>query len=350
MSPAPDSLVVEPRVTVVVVNWNGQALLPACLDGLATQQLPGGFATWVVDNASSDGSRTLLAVRYPHVRVLRSSSNLGFAGGNNLALREVTTPYVALLNNDAVPSPGWLAALVGALDRDPGCAAVTAKVLLDPPGDVLNSAGGTVDRLGRGADRGYRCPDDGRWDAPAEVFYAPATACLLRTDAARGVGFFDDDYFLYGEDVDLCWRLRLAGWSLRYEPAAVARHRHSATAGATTGSRLHTFHDARNRLLTLVKCATAAEAARLCVLQVLTVLNLVRRSVQARDARRGDGLALARVLAAAYLSFLRLLPTMLRRRREIGRAALLSRREVTRLRDRLHDAASPASPASAASA
>jgi hypothetical protein len=127
-------------VTVQVLNWNGQALLPACLDALAKQDLdPALWQTWVVDNASADDSLDLLARDYPDVHVVRNSRNLGFAGGNNVGLRAVTTPYVVLLNNDAYPEPDWLSHLLGSIHgegntsnepaRDRRVAAVTSKVL-----------------------------------------------------------------------------------------------------------------------------------------------------------------------------------------------------------------------------
>jgi GT2 family glycosyltransferase len=131
----PEPARVSPRATVVVVNYNGAHLLPGCLDALRAQRLPdGSFETVVVDNASTDGSRELLTSRYPWVRLLASDRNLGFAGGNNLALRQVTTPYAVLLNNDAVPEPDWLGSLLAAFDR-PGAerlGVVTGKVLFLP--------------------------------------------------------------------------------------------------------------------------------------------------------------------------------------------------------------------------
>src|SRR5215467_15521363 len=105
------------RATVVIVNYNGAHLLPACLQALDRQHDDAPpFDTIVVDNASADGSRELLAREYPWVRVIASPKNLGFAGGNNLALREIKTPVAVLLNNDATPEPGWLATLIAALD------------------------------------------------------------------------------------------------------------------------------------------------------------------------------------------------------------------------------------------
>jgi glycosyltransferase involved in cell wall biosynthesis len=120
---------VSARATVVVVNWNGAHLLPACLDALAKQDVD-DFETWVADNASADGSVELLRRDYPWVRVIETGGNLGFAGGNNAALREVTTPYAVLLNNDAVPEPSWLRNTLAAFDD--GIGAVTPKIVFLP--------------------------------------------------------------------------------------------------------------------------------------------------------------------------------------------------------------------------
>ena len=122
--------------TVVIVNWNGAHLLPACLDALAGQRSSIPFATWVVDNASSDGSVELMRRSYPDVRVLSAQRNLGFAGGNNFALHEVSSPYAVLLNNDAAPEPDWLEQLLAPFHGDGPEAeqlgAVTGKVLFLP--------------------------------------------------------------------------------------------------------------------------------------------------------------------------------------------------------------------------
>ncbi len=122
------------RATVIVVNWNGERLLRSCLDALARQHTSAPFQTWVVDNASSDGSVALLEREYPKVRLLRNDANLGFAGGNNTALRQVTTPYAVLLNNDATPDPHWLERLLAPFEC-PGAerlGAVTSKVVFQP--------------------------------------------------------------------------------------------------------------------------------------------------------------------------------------------------------------------------
>ncbi len=121
----------SPLATVIIVNWNGAHLLPACLDGLRRQNGAVSFQTWVVDNASADESVALMRERYPEVRIVQSDRNRGFAGGNNLALEMVTSPFAVLLNNDAVPEPDWLERLLAPM-REPGSeriGATTGKVV-----------------------------------------------------------------------------------------------------------------------------------------------------------------------------------------------------------------------------
>src|SRR6266542_5961647 len=123
----------SPRATVIIVNYNGAHLLPACLAALRRQDLPAEqFRTVVVDNASVDSSLELLARGYPWVEVIASPTNTGFAGGNNLALRRVATEYAVLLNTDAIPEPGWLRSMLAALDADPRLGAVGGKVVFLP--------------------------------------------------------------------------------------------------------------------------------------------------------------------------------------------------------------------------
>ena len=125
---------IAPIATVVIVNWNGAHLLPDCLEGMRRQTGEIAFETWVVDNDSRDGSVALLRERYPEVRVLQSGANRGFAGGNNVALREVTTPFAVLLNNDAVPEPDWLTKLLAPMlaPGSDGIGATTGRVLFSP--------------------------------------------------------------------------------------------------------------------------------------------------------------------------------------------------------------------------
>jgi GT2 family glycosyltransferase len=309
-APPPVTAVV---VTVVVVTWQGRHLLGACLDSLRRQTVP--HRVLVVDNASTDGSAELLAGGYPEVRVLRSPRNTGFAGGVALALDAVDTPYVALLNNDATADPGWLAALLDEADRHPEAAAITSRMVLDSDPDTVNNAGVVLLRTGYGADRGLGRPA-ADFAEPAEVFGFSGGAALLRTDALRAVGGFPARFFLYYEDTDVSWRLRLAGWTVRYAPAARVRHQHSATVDQR--SAMFAFFNERNRLLTLTRCApvrVAAGAAGRFVLATgsLAVRRLAGQAVPDVPTFRSG------VRLRALGSWLRLLPWALAGRRRIAR-------------------------------
>jgi len=147
----------EPLATVVVLNWNGERLLPDCLDALAKQDLDrSAWQVWVVDNASGDGSLDLLARDYPWVHVVRNPANLGFAGGNNTALRTATTPFIVLLNNDAHPEPDWLRRLLAPMLTADGAqiGATTSKILLEPRFLPLQFTTSGFRPLGDGRDLG----------------------------------------------------------------------------------------------------------------------------------------------------------------------------------------------------
>lgn len=246
------------RVAVVVVTWNGRAHLARCLPALAAQSWP-GVEVVVADNGSTDGSVAWLAEAWPTVRVLDLGANLGFAEANNRAIRATDAPWVALLNNDTLPDAGWIAAMMAAAAGDPRIGAVASRMLFMDDPEVINSAGIAVDRAGIAWDRLGGAPAaDG--DAPAEVFGASAGAALFRRAALDDVAepgpggmpaVFDPRFFMYLEDVDLAWRLRLRGWRCAYAPAA--RVLHHGSASAREGSPFKNRLLARNKVWTVVK-------------------------------------------------------------------------------------------------
>jgi GT2 family glycosyltransferase len=161
------------------------------------------------------------------------------------------------------------------------------------------------------------------------VFNACGNGMAMRTAAGRAVGWFDDDFFLYYEDTDLSWRLRADGWSIRYQPTAVLRHLHSAS--STEWSPLWVFHVDRNRLLMLTKDASVPLALREVLHYPLTSASmLVRAGREGLRSRSRPALRPHLLRARVLGSYLRLLPTMVRRRRELGRRAVLSRRDLER--------------------
>ena len=323
-------------VTVVVVTWEQRDLVLACLESLARQTV--AHRVLVVDNASTDGTAERVAEHFPHARILRQTSNLGFAGGVSAALDVVETRFVALLNNDAQADPRWLEASLAAL-AEPSVVAVTAKLLLAErgasaePGSrqaaavddptlnaaavnaaTINNAGVVLLGSGYGADRGLGSPDDERFASPVEVFGFSGGAVVMRTLAVKAVGGFDADYFMYYEDTDLSWRLRLAGWHIVYAPDAVVHHLHAASSDSQ--SEMFAFHNERNRLLTLLRDAPLGFAASRIARFALTTASLagkrlIGRAVPDDQVFRSD--LRLRVLAAV-LSWL---PVTLRNRRRV---------------------------------
>ncbi len=238
------------QVTAIVVNWNGGQLLEESLRGLTRQSLPPARIL-VIDNGSTDGSAEL-AEKIPGVTVRKTGENLGFAAGNNRALEECDTEFVALLNPDALPDPDWLANLVAAAEAYPDAASFGSRQMmhgepdrLDGIGDVYHFSGAVWrDRYGR-----VQREED---TVAKEIFCACAAAVLYRRDALLDVGGFDEDFFCYVEDVDLGFRLRLAGYTSRYVPDAVVHHVGSACTGGQN-SDFSVYHGHRNLVWAFIK-------------------------------------------------------------------------------------------------
>jgi GT2 family glycosyltransferase len=253
-----------PRVSVVIVTWNGLAHLRACLPALLSQDLrAGSFEVIVVDNASTDGTRPFLAQlsqQDPRLRTLLNARNDGFAAPNNRAFRQARGEFVATLNNDAVPEPGWLAALVEAAEGDRRIGSVASKMVFGHAPGVIQSAGIVMDRAGIAWDRLVGQPAAAGAPAPQPVFGASAGAALYRRRMLEELGGFDERFFMYLEDVDLAWRAQLAGWQAVYAPRAVVRHAHSGSAGE--GSPFKNWHLGRNKLWTIAKCYPSPGLAR----------------------------------------------------------------------------------------
>ena len=314
--------------TVVIVAWNGADLIGPCLDAVAGQELADGFVTWVIDNASTDATAAVVSAHPVDARLITVERNLGFAGAAEIAVREATTPFVVVLNQDACPEPGWLAALLAPLTAPDAhrIAAVTSKVLFTADGR-LNNTGVIVGRDGYGRDRGFGQPDDGRFAEPEDVFAFSGTAAALRVVAARDVGSFDPSFFLYYEDTDLSWRLQLGGWRVRYAPDAVVRHVHGASTDVS--SRTFAFYNERNRLLMLAKCAPRSLVVKEVLRFAGITLMLPIRRLTRVDIPKGHQFRTAtRVRALA--SFTRMLPSVIAKRRAVSRICRRPRAEVAR--------------------
>ncbi len=219
-----------PQFSVIVINWNGRDYLPRCLEAILAQDYPPREVI-LVDNGSRDGSVDLVRQGYPAVRLFPQEENLGFAVANNLAAREAGAEWLALLNPDAFPDPGWLRAYAQAIQARPEVGVFTGTLVcaedqdrLDGTGDIYHVSGVCWRR-----DHGRRRDQVRR---PAGQVFSPCGAStVIRRDLWLELGGFDEDFFCYLEDVDLGFRLRLAGHDCWYVPEALAYHLGSATTG-----------------------------------------------------------------------------------------------------------------------
>lgn len=334
------------RTAVVIVNWERADLTERAARAVLDDPTAEAQVV-VVDNGSSDDSVTVLRAALPDATIVVRPTNGGFAAGANAGIRATDADVVVLLNNDAEPAPGFVAALRDHLARAaPDTAAVTGRIVLagrwsclpagsrphrdqrtlrdhggrlwtpSPDGEVrLNSTGVLVDRDGNGRDRDWFSPADHA--AAVDVFGFSGGASALRRSALDDVGLLDESLFMYYEDTELAWRLRRRGWRVEHVADAVVEHDHSASSGVQ--SDLFVFRNARNRLVVALWHAPWSTVVRATV---RTTVRGLRGLASARDRRE------ARLVLAALVDVAAHLPRHLARRLREDRRASVPRRSV----------------------
>ena len=239
-----------PAVTVAVVAYRSGATLRGCLEGLAAQTY-GDFELVLVDNASPDREAQAVADLVPGTRLIENAENLGFAAACNQAARAGRGRWLALLNPDAYPQADWLERLMAPAARRPEVRSFTSRQVMDDDPRVLDGLGDVMSLPCIPYRGGYLQPDPG--DTPeGEVFSPCGAAMLIDRELFLALGGFDESFFCYCEDVDLGYRLQLAGEPTVLAPDAVVRHVGSASSGGAK-SEFALFHGYRNRFWVLVK-------------------------------------------------------------------------------------------------
>jgi GT2 family glycosyltransferase len=309
-------------VTLIIVNWNAGDMLARCLRHVMAQTLVPDQVV-VIDNASTDQSLQQLPA-WDRLTVMRMPSNLGFAAGNNHAIAQCRTAYVALLNPDAFPAPDWLQRLMAAAQAYPQAAAFGSRQVCWEDPSRLDGIGDCYHWSGLAWREAHGRVQTTAHLVAREIFAPCAAAALYRRNALAEVGGFDEHYFCYMEDVDLGFRLRLAGHTARYVPEAVVDHVGGATSGGKR-SDFSVFHGHRNLVWTYVKNMPAALlwlglplhlAANLAALVVFSA--------------RGQ----ARVIARAKWQAIRGLAQVWRQRGEVQRQRKASLRAIWRALDK----------------
>ena len=299
----------HPPVAVIVVNFDGGEMVERTLESVARQTVPAA-RTIVVDNGSSDGSPDRIAARFPDVEIVRLGHNSGFAAANNRAVeRAADCDWVALLNPDAFPEPGWLEALIDAVREEPGAAALGSCLLLDGSDGLLDGTGDVYHVSGFAWRRDHRRPIAEAPRGREEIFAPSAAAALYDRDAFLSAGGLDERWFCYLEDVDLGFRMRLRGMRCVHVPDAVVRHVGSSTTGRESAFQI--YHSQRNLVWTWVKDMPAP-----LLWLYLPQFLLVNALMTAWFVRRGLG----RAVLGAKLDALRGLRGVLASRREVQHA------------------------------
>jgi GT2 family glycosyltransferase len=241
-------------VSVVIVNYNGCHFLDDLFASLAHQTRPADEVI-LVDNASTDGSVAHVSARFPWVRTIALSQNVGFAEGNNVGVGRARGEYIALLNSDTTVDERWLEDLVSALDGDARAGAAVSKIYLAAAYPRLDCAGAEFNNLGFCWGRGANQLDRGQFDRPCEVPALTACAMLLRREALGGQSLFDARLFMYYEEFDLSLRVRGRGYTIVYVPTAVVLHKRSQSVKGATKRPIvfQQFYGNRNRVKILLK-------------------------------------------------------------------------------------------------
>ena len=261
---------------VVILNWNGAEWLTRFLPRVIAT-LPSWASVVVADNGSTDSSEEVVA-RYEGVRWLPLGENYGFAEGYNMALAQLDGEVFVLLNSDVEPTEGWLEPLVERLEEEPRVAAVQPKIRSwaeRSKFEYAGASGGFLDHYGypfcRGRIMGTTENDEGQYDTPCEVFWASGACMVVRAEAWRKAGGLDGDFFAHMEEIDLCWRLQLLGYSVEVAPRSVVYHVGGGTLPNNSPRKI--YFNFRNSLCMLHKCLPDRELWRLGVRRAMDILS-----------------------------------------------------------------------------
>ncbi|MBE9532154.1 MAG: glycosyltransferase [Proteobacteria bacterium] len=321
-----------PLISIVIVNWNGERFLKACLDSVYAQGFC-AFEVVVLDNGSTDSSVEFIKEHYPEVILVEHPTNLGFAAGNNRAIEHASGKYILTLNNDTELSEGFLEALAAsATDASSKVGMWAPKILSMKDRDVIDSVGGLLvygDCLAKGRGRGEK--DVGQYDSLEEVFFPSACAALYRKSMLDKIGLFDEDFFAYCEDTDLGLRARLAGFSALSVPGAKVYHYYSGTSGkyspfkAYLVERNHNWAAIKSLPLSGVLAMPFYIKWRLLV-QAYGVF--AGRGAGGRFVEDFSAFKLLTILIKVYAGLIISLPELMSKRRRVKRIATVSDKEI----------------------
>ncbi len=247
----------SPKVAIVILNWNGKKYLEQFLPSVLSTRYP-NFEVIIADNGSADDSISFLQTNYPSIRLIRFTENQGFAKGYNETLKKVESDYYVLLNSDVEVTAGWLQPQVDLLENDKNIAASQPKILSYNNKKIFEyagAAGGWLDKYGYPFAKGRVfdvCEEDnGQYDQSEPIFWASGAALFIRSKIFHAMEGFDEYFFAHQEEIDLCWRIQLAGHKIYSCPSSVVYHVGGGT--LPRGNSLKTYLNFRNNRIMMSK-------------------------------------------------------------------------------------------------
>jgi GT2 family glycosyltransferase len=301
-----------PRVAVVILNWNGRPFLERFLPSVQASTWP-NLEVVLADNCSTDNSVAWVLENHPGITIIENPRNEGFAAGYNTALQQVVADYYVLLNQDVEVEPGWIEPVVAMLQADPQAGAAMPRLLDESDRtrfEYAGAAGGQLDRYGYPFCRGrlfdHMELDEGQY-ASGEVFWASGAAMFIRAELYHNIGGLDPDFFAHMEEIDLCWRLRRAGWKVLCSTEAAVYHVGGGSLSRSNPRK--TYLNFRNNLRLILKNFPATKLLWLLPFRVL--LDLLAAANELRQGKFAD----TRAILRAGFGFLFSLPYWLGRRR-----------------------------------
>lgn len=252
-----------PTVAIVILNWNGKAYLEKFLP-IVLKSSYENKTVIVADNASTDDSVLFLRNHYPGVRLIENAANEGFASGYNKALQQVNSEYCILLNSDVEVTEQWIEPVIAIMEANKKIAACQPKILSFKQKkyfEYAGAAGGWIDSMGYPFSRGrvFDCceTDNGQYNNASPCFWATGTAMFVRTEVFKQLAGFDESFFAHQEEIDLCWRMQLAGYAVFVQPASVVYHIGGGT--LPSGNSRKVYLNYRNNLVMLYKNLPVSE-------------------------------------------------------------------------------------------
>lgn len=292
-----------PTVAVVILNWNGKHYLQQFLPFVLQSAYP-ALQIVVADNASSDDSVQFIRQHFPQVRVIQNDRNEGFANGYNTALKQVQAKYYALLNSDVEVPQNWISPVITLMESDDSIAACQPKILSFHQKEMFEYAGacgGWIDALGYPFSRGRVfdvCEKDhGQYDTAAPCFWATGAAMIVRASVFHDLRGFDGFFFAHQEEIDLCWRMQLAGHRVFVQPESAVYHVGGGT--LPKGNSLKTFLNFRNNLVMIYKNYSRP------AMYVIIITRLMLDAVAAWKALLGGDSGFFKAVVKSQLHFAR---------------------------------------------